>query len=54
LLEGPGGVSLHLHGDNGALTLVSISLAALREIAALAGAALAVRGLVAQDRPPVC
>ena len=39
LLEGPAGVALHLHGIDGALTQVPLTLAALREIAALAGAA---------------
>ncbi|HEY8610045.1 MAG TPA: hypothetical protein VIL69_01990 [Roseomonas sp.] len=49
LLEGPSGVALHLHGNDGALTQVPLTLAALREIAALAGAALAGPG---QEMPP--
>jgi len=43
LMEGPGGVALHLRGDDGAMTQVPLTLAALREIAALAGAALVQR-----------
>jgi len=43
LMEGPGGVALHLQGVDGAMTQVPLTLAALREIAALAGAALAAR-----------
>jgi len=50
LLEGPEGVSLHLHGTDGAMTQVPLTLAALREIAALAGAA--VSSQAAQDRLP--
>ena len=41
LLEGPGGVALHLRGADGALTQVPLTLAALRDIAALAGDAAA-------------
>lgn len=41
LLEGPSGVALHLHGADGAMTQVPLTIAALREIAALAGAAAA-------------
>ncbi|MBP0443426.1 hypothetical protein J8J14_01430 [Roseomonas sp. SSH11] len=41
LLEGPAGITLHLHGPDGAMTQVPLTLAALREIAALAGAAAA-------------
>lgn len=41
LLQGPAGVALHLHGVDGAMTQVPLTLAALREIAALAGAATA-------------
>ncbi|MBP0491325.1 hypothetical protein [Roseomonas indoligenes] len=41
LLEGPAGVALHLHGIDGVLTQVPLTFAALREIAALAGAATA-------------
>lgn len=41
LLEGPAGIALHLHGADGALTQVPLTLAALRDIAALAGAAAA-------------
>jgi hypothetical protein len=40
LLESPSGVALHLHGADGAMTQVPLSIAALREIAALAGAAM--------------
>jgi len=41
LLEGPGGVALHLHAAGGAMIQVPLTTAALREIAALAGAAAA-------------
>jgi hypothetical protein len=41
LLQGPGGVALHLHGEDGAMTQIPLTIAALREIAALAGAAAA-------------
>jgi hypothetical protein len=41
LMEGPAGVALHLQGADGAMTQVPLTLAALREIAALAGAAAA-------------
>ncbi|WP_424134688.1 hypothetical protein [Roseomonas chloroacetimidivorans] len=50
ILEGPAGVSLHLHGADGAITQVPLTLAALREIAALAGATLAESA--GQDRLP--
>ena len=40
LLQGPSGVTLNLQGDGGAMTQVPLTLAALREIAALAGSAL--------------
>ena len=43
ILEGPSGVALHLHGADGAMTQVPLTIAALREIAALAGAAAAIR-----------
>jgi hypothetical protein len=49
-MEGPAGVSLHLHAADGAMTQVPLTLAALREIAALAGAALASQA--AQHRLP--
>ena len=41
LMEGPSGVALHLHGVDGALIQVPLTVTALREIAALAGAAAA-------------
>ena len=41
LLQGPAGVSLHLKGAGGVMTRVPLTLAALREIAALTGSALA-------------
>jgi hypothetical protein len=50
ILEGPAGVSLHLHAADGAMTQVPLTLAALREIAALAGAAFASQA--AQHRLP--
>jgi len=40
LMQGPSGIALHLCGDGGAMTQVPLTLAALREIAALAGSAL--------------
>lgn len=40
LLQGPAGVTLNLQGDGGGMTQVPLTLAALREIAALAGSAL--------------
>ncbi|WP_426959114.1 hypothetical protein [Muricoccus radiodurans] len=52
LLEGPGGVSLHLRAADGGLTQVPLSLSALREIAALAGAALASAHFGAAQQPP--
>jgi hypothetical protein len=42
LLEGPSGVALHLHGADGAMTQVPLTIAALREIAALAGTAASI------------
>ena len=41
LLEGPRGVVLHLRADDGGLTQMPLTRDALREIAALATAALA-------------
>ncbi|MFC7736832.1 hypothetical protein ACFQX4_13440 [Roseomonas sp. GCM10028921] len=49
LLEGPAGVALHLHGVDGAITQVPLTLSALREIAALAGVA---GEAAAQDAAP--
>lgn len=51
LMQGPSGVSLHLLGDGGAITQVPLTLAALREIAALAGAALPRGDAQAQQWP---
>ena len=41
LLESPAGVALHLHGEDGGILQVPLTLTALREIADLAGAAAA-------------
>ena len=51
LMQGPAGVALHLLGDGGGLTQVPLTLAALREIAALASAVLP-RGEDATARRP--
>ena len=40
LMQDPTGLILQLQGDGGAMTQVPLTLAALREIAALAGSAL--------------
>ncbi|WP_043834422.1 hypothetical protein [Muricoccus aerilatus] len=40
LMQDPTGLTLQLQGDGGAMTQVPLTLAALREIAALAGSAL--------------
>ncbi|MBI0535825.1 hypothetical protein D9599_09590 [Roseomonas sp. KE2513] len=43
LMQDPAGLTLQLQGDCGAMTQVPLTLAALREIAALAGSALSER-----------
>ena len=49
LMEGPSGVALHLHGADGAMIQVPLTIAALRETAALAGAAAATHAEMQAD-----